>query len=88
MIARVVYYFIEVIEIAMLVRAVISWIPLDEDNPVETFVTAITEPFIYPVRLIVDRIDALRNCPLDISFFVAYLILFLLSSLLSRYGGI
>ena len=86
-ISRVVYYFIEAIEFAMLARAILSWIPLDDDNPIDDFITAITEPFIYPVRVLLERFDAFQNSPIDVSFFITYIILIIISSLLSAYGG-
>ena len=77
---------IEVLQLAMLVRAVLSWLPLEDDNKIEAFLIGITEPIIYPIRLLLYRFDSLRTVPLDIPFFVTYILLIALSSLLSYYG--
>ncbi|MBQ8005750.1 MAG: YggT family protein [Clostridia bacterium] len=77
---------IEVLQLAMLVRAILSWMPLDDDNKIEAFVYGITEPIIYPIRLLLERFDSLRTVPIDIPFFITYILLILLSSALSFYG--
>lgn len=85
-ISNVCFYLIEFLQLAMLVRAVLSWLPLSDDNKIEAFVYGITEPIIYPVRVILERFDGLANFPLDIPFFLTFIILSLLSSILSYYG--
>ena len=77
---------IEVLQLALLVRAILSWMPLDDDNKIEAFVYGITEPIIYPIRLLLERFDSLRTVPIDIPFFITYILLILLSSALSFYG--
>ncbi len=85
-ISNVCICLIEVLQLAMLVRAILSWLPLDDDNKIEAFVYGITEPIIYPVRLLLERFDSLRTVPIDIPFFITYILLILLSSALSFYG--
>ncbi len=85
-ISNVCLCLLEVIQLAMLVRAILSWLPLDDDNKIEAFVYGITEPIIYPVRALFDRFDSLRTVPIDIPFFVTYILLIILSSALSYYG--
>ena len=63
------------LEICMLIRAVLSWFPLQEDNPIGRFVCMVTEPLIAPIRALFDRTGLFRNFPLDMSFFVAFLLL-------------
>lgn len=63
------------LELMMLVRAVMSWFPVDDDNAILRFAYGVTEPFIYPVRLLLDRIPAFQEMPIDISFFVTFLLL-------------
>lgn len=71
------------VQICMLARAVLSWFPLSEDNPILGFVTMVTEPVIAPIRALFDRFGWFEDLPIDISFFVAYLLLALVSTLLS-----
>lgn len=72
---------IMVLEIAMLVRAVMSWFPLGEWR-IGDFVYAVTEPFIVPVRALLERFEFVRNSPLDIPFFVTAMILAVLWDIL------
>ena len=70
------------IEICMLVRAVLSWFPIRDDNPILRFVVMVTEPLIAPIRALFDRMGWFRNFPLDMSFFVTFLLLSAASSVL------
>lgn len=63
------------VELCMLVRAVLSWFPVRDDNPILRFVEMVTEPLIAPIRALFDRMGWFRNFPLDMSFFVAFLLL-------------
>ena len=69
---------ISLLQLLMFVRAVISWFPVDDDNVILRFSYTVTEPFIYPVRLLLDRIPAFSEMPVDISFTVTFLLLFVL----------
>lgn len=70
------------VELCMLVRAVLSWFPIGEDNPLLRFVCMITEPLIAPIRALFDRLGWFRNFPIDVSFFVAFLLLSFVTGLL------
>lgn len=71
-----------VLEIAMLVRAVLSWFPDLGGGMLDTLAYTITEPVIMPVRRFLERFESLRNFPLDVSFLVTLFILGLLEVLL------
>lgn len=87
---RAVYYvlsgaiqlLIGAVQLLMFVRALLSWFPIDDDNPILQFTTAATEPFIIPVRALLDRFELFASSPVDISFFVTFLLLSLLQSIL------
>lgn len=68
------------LEICMLVRAVLSWFPIKEDNPILLFTTMVTEPLVAPIRALFDKLGWFQNVPLDVSFFVAYLILMMVGT--------
>lgn len=72
---NIVRVFLMAIEAFMFIRAILSWLPVDEDSPLFNFVFVMTEPIIIPVRLLLERFDSIRNLPIDISFFVAFLLL-------------
>ena len=62
------------LQLAMLVRAIMSWFPGDS-NKFENFLYAITEPLIFPVRKLFERFNWFQGLPIDVSFFVTYLLL-------------
>ena len=66
---------LNILQLAMLVRAVLSWFPISEDNPFLALVNMITEPVVAPIRALFDRFGWFRNLPIDISFLVGWLLL-------------
>ena len=84
-IIRLAMIMIWVLQSAMFIRAIMSWIPGADENRFGDFLYAITEPFIVPVRAILDRIPLFQGFPLDMSFLFTYLLLSLLSMFL---GGL
>ena len=70
------------VELCMLVRAVLSWFPIRDDNPILRFVCMVTEPVIAPIRALFDRLGLFRNFPLDMSFFAAFLLISAISGML------
>ncbi len=72
--------------ILMLVRAVLSWLPVNPDHPLISFVYAVTEFIVAPVRTVLFLLfPRLEQMPIDISFTVAYFILLMLDALLSYF---
>ena len=70
------------LEIAMFLRALLSWFPIDEESRLMSFLYTITEPVIQPIRALLYRLNLFQNSPLDVSFFITYIIIALLSILL------
>lgn len=70
------------LEVMMFIRAVLSWLPVDDDSPVVNFVYMMTEPIIAPVRILLERFDFVRRLPIDLSFFVAFILLSVVQTLL------
>ena len=81
-IANVVVMLLSAIQLAMLLRAIFSWIPMDE-NKFTDFLFGVTEPFIYPFRALFYRLNWFQSMPLDMAFMAANLTLMLLIFLLS-----
>ena len=74
---------VSALEILMLARAVLSWLPfLDDDSPVQRFLYAATEPVILPIRALLERSETIANLPIDLSFFVAYFVLIFIGFML------
>lgn len=75
--------FLVILQLLMMVRAILSWIPTDEESAFSAFVYHITEIVIYPVRCILERSETIASLPIDISFFVTFLLISGLETLLS-----
>jgi len=76
-----VHSFISIMTLLLLVRAVLSFFA-SEESRILIFCCVVTEPIIYPVRLLLAHIPALEDLPIDISFMATYLILILVQSAL------
>ena len=72
-IKNIVIILLTVVQFAMLARAILSWFPMD--NKFIDFLHAITEPFILPVRMLFERMNWFLGLPIDVLFFVSYLII-------------
>ena len=70
------------LQLLMLIRAVTSWFPVDEDSAFMRFIYFATEPIITPVRVILDRFGLFEGFPLDMSFFITFMLLSILSMFL------
>lgn len=81
-VTNIVRCLIVALEFAMFLRALLSWFMPGNDNAVTEFLYTVTEPVIMPVRTVLERFEAIRNLPIDISFFATYLLLILVQYLL------
>lgn len=72
---------LSILMIAMFLRAVFSLFPIG-DGALGGFLIMITEPFIMPVRAVFNHLGIGNNFPLDIPFFITYLIISFLSVML------
>lgn len=77
------HYLIDLISLLILVRALISWLPLREDNPIVGVLNMLTEPVVAPVRGLLGRISFLKELPVDFSPFFALIALMIVNSLLN-----
>lgn len=73
---------ISIVLLLMFVRAILSWFPVADDSAFSEFLFITTEPFILPVRALLDRIEAVRSLPIDISYLVTMLLLSILRTIL------
>ena len=71
-----------IVQAAMLFRAILSWFFMEDDNRVMSILYAVTEPFIIPVRALFEKMGWFRNLPIDISFFVTYILLSIIGMML------
>ncbi len=72
---------IGIIQILMLIRAVVSWLP--GADGLYDILCAVTEPIIYPVRALCDAVGLSFNLPIDIPFFLTFILLSLIEGIFS-----
>ena len=65
------------LQLAMTLRAILSWFPI-EPNKLTTFLNVITEPIVYPVRKLFEKMNWFQNIPLDMSFMTTFMIISIL----------
>lgn len=68
---------------AMLIRAVLSLLMMGEESKFAMLLYMFTEPFILPVRRILERFGWFQGSPLDVSFFLTTVLLAMLQTLLA-----
>ena len=70
------------LQFLMFGRAIMSWFSPDEDNKIAQFLFMTTEPIVYPIRQLLNKIEFFGNMPVDMSFLVAMVVLMLCTTLL------
>ncbi|MGB2694478.1 MAG: YggT family protein [Dehalococcoidia bacterium] len=72
---------IQLLALAIFLRAILSWVVRDPYNPVVQFLDQITEPILQPLRQIMPRMGMM-----DLSPLVAIILLQVLASLVRQSG--
>lgn len=81
-ITATVRFAVVAIEFLMFARAIISWLPMDEDNPIVSFLYSVTEPVIMPVRALLDKFGWFNGMPFDMAFMITFILLSILEMML------
>ena len=74
--------FIKIISFAMTIRAILSWI-VDGDGPFIRFLYVLTEPAIMPVRKLLYKMNWLQGSPIDFSYMLTFVVLFVIQIVLT-----
>ncbi len=74
LIKNAVVFFLMLIELAMVIRAIFSWLPIEPNGFID-FLYAVTEPFIAPIRALFVKMNWFQQLPIDISFLVSYILI-------------
>ncbi len=74
---------IDVLQIAMLIRALFSWFDPMKESKISNFLFVLTEPVILPFRRLCERMHWFEGSFLDMPFLFAVLLLSLLQFSLS-----
>ncbi|MFN8535436.1 MAG: YggT family protein [Dehalococcoidia bacterium] len=77
--ATFLWLLFQILTVAIIIRALLSWFPIDRSNPLVTILDQITEPVLSPLRRIIPTIGMIDITPL-----VAILLLQLLQSIVAR----
>lgn len=73
--------FLDVMAIAMSVRAILSWFT-DPDNKVSRFLYVMTEPAIMPIRKLFVKMNWFQNSPIDFSFSFTFIAIIVIQTVL------
>ena len=69
-----VWVFLTAIQASMMIRAILSWFPIDS-NRFTQFLVGITEPIVYPIRKLFQKLNWFQDIPLDMSFMAAFMLI-------------
>ena len=72
---------IDVLLLAMFVRAVLSWFDPMQEGRLSGFLVLITEPVILPIRILCDKMHWFEGMPMDMPFMLSWLVLMLIQFL-------
>lgn len=69
---------IDFLQLALCINAIISWLPVDDDNVFVLLLDRICAPVLYPARLLVEKSELLSSLPIDISYILTYIALMII----------
>ena len=67
------YYFVQFLELMILIRCVISFIPNLQYSKISDIVHSVTEPILYPIREMLYKYA--NTGPIDLSPIIAYFLI-------------
>ncbi len=74
-IVQCVLIFIDILSLAMFVRAILSWFTMGEQTRIGAFLYVVTEPIILPIRALCARFGWFQGMPLDMPFLITMVML-------------
>ena len=81
-IAKTVSVILSVVSYAMLARMILPWFVDPMESRLYAIVNIVTEPFVAPVRAVMFMLNIGQDSPIDWSFTITYILIWLLQSLL------
>ncbi|MBO7292931.1 MAG: YggT family protein [Clostridia bacterium] len=83
--SNTVILMIGAIQLCMFITAILSFLspPTGDVGPIRGFLMTVSDYVTYPVRCLLDRFEWARRTPIDLSFLITYLLLSLISTILS-----
>ena len=80
--AKSVQLLLALVSLAMMVRALMPFFFDVEESKIYLIACFISEPLIAPVRMIMAKLNIAQTSPVDWAFFVTYLIVWILETML------
>lgn len=75
--------FLDVISFSMLIRAILSFLGVNEGGFLMRFLYVVTEPAIMPLRKLFYKLNWFQNTPFDMAHLFTYTVLWILRLLIS-----
>jgi len=79
---RIVGIVFSVFELAILVRAFLSWLPVPKEHRLISLLYRITEPILVPIRSLIQRSSFGQNMMFDISPIIALVLISILRTMI------
>ena len=76
--------FYEILSFAILLRCILSWLPLNRNNFFVRIVYSLTEPILAPIRRLIDKSPLGGGMMIDFSPVIAYFLLYFVYVILIR----
>ena len=73
---------INLLSFLIIIRSLISWLPLGENNKFASFLITMTEPIMLPIRRLLSKFSSTQETMIDFSPMIAILALWVISGLL------
>lgn len=77
-------WFVDILLVAMMVRAIMSWFFMPGQNVFVNLLYFITEPVILPVRQLCARFGWFMGVPMDMPYFITTILLMILNVVLEN----
>lgn len=77
-------YLFSIMEILIIARIIISWIPIPKENRLIQILYQITEPILAPVRHLIEKSAIGHNIMMDFSPIIVFIIIRVIKTLLAN----
>lgn len=75
--------FLDVISFSMLIRAILTFLGINEGGFLMRFLYVVTEPAIMPLRKLFYKLNWFQNTPFDMAHLFTYTVLWIIQLLIS-----
>ncbi|MBQ7357683.1 MAG: YggT family protein [Clostridia bacterium] len=75
--------FLDVLSLAMLLRAILGWFFVDGEGKLMRFLYTLTEPVVLPFRKLFHKLNWFQDMPIDMAFTFSWLFLYAVELVIS-----